>query len=184
MPTAAPLTGYTADFPTNVALDSGVLYIGSTVFACLRGGLKFDPGITWRATPFDGMRSKVLGLDRKTMAEPKLSGTMIEIAQSQIPYIEPGAVTIAASQYRGKGASLLLVQNDYMQNVRAVWARGGGGYVQVRFPWSVVTKWDISSADNDEVQIAVEIEARLNMGVSGVTINDMPYVIEYLATVG
>lgn len=181
--TAPPLTGYTADFPDNVALDSGILYIGSSIFACLRGGLKFDPAVTWRNIPFDGQRSKLLGLDRKTMVDPKISGTMIELAPTQIAYIEPGATEVATSQYRGKGSGLLLVQGDYLQNIRAIWARGGGGYVQVRFPWAYVAKYDVTSVDNDEVQIALEIEARLNMGASGVTINQMPYEIEYLNTI-
>ncbi len=71
----APLTGYTSSLPSDVLLDSGVLYVGATVFGAFAGGLKFDPGVTYRAADFDGKRSPVKGLDRVTMRMPKISGT-------------------------------------------------------------------------------------------------------------
>jgi hypothetical protein len=179
----APLTGFTSSFPSDVVLDSGVLYIGSSIFSCLRGGLKFDPGITMRNIPFDGQRSPIKGIDRKTMVTPKISGTMIELAEDQIAQIEPGSTQVGSSQYQGKRAGILLASGDYLTNVRAIWLRGNGQFVQVRFPSALLMKYDATSVDGDELSIAIEIEARLDMTASGVNIGDMPYLIEYLSTI-
>jgi hypothetical protein len=48
----------------------------------------------------------------------------------------------------------------------------------------LLTKYDIASQDADEVAVSLEIEARLDTGVSGFTnVGDAPYRIEYLASV-
>ena len=185
----APLTGYTATLPTDVVLDSGVLYIGSTVFGALTGGLKFDPGTEYRAVEFDGRRSPVKGLDRKAAMMPKLSGTLIQLSTTNVTQIEPGADLEATQAWTGstsyapQRAGTFLVAGDYLENVRAIWLRGGGNYVQVRFPDALLTKYDVTSQDNAEIAIAVEIEARLDMSVSGANVGDAPYRIEYLAAV-
>lgn len=183
-----PVTGYSSTFPTDVVLDSGVLYIGATVLGATRGGLKFDPAVELRNIPFDGQRSAVKGLDRKTKVTPKLSGTLIELTPADVPTIDSGASVVAAgayagsTSYQGKAAGSLYAAGDYLTDVRAVWLRGNGQYVQVRFPSALVTKFDMAGQDGDEVMINLEIEARLDMTASGASVGDMPYRIEYLAT--
>lgn len=185
----APLTGYTSTFPTDVLLDSGVLYLNTAVLGVFQGGLKFDPGATYRNIDFDGKRSPVYALDRKTAMAPKLSGTMIELGTDHVPVLEPGATTVvsgawtASTSYQPLAANDLLVSGDYISEVRAIWQRGNGGYVQVRFPIGIITKYDITSQDGAEVAIALEIEARLDMTVSGTTTGTAPYRIEYIAAV-
>lgn len=185
----APLTGYTTALPTDVLLDSGVLYVGASVFATLTGGLKFDPGVSYRNVEFDGKRSAVKGLDRKTMTAPKLTGTMIQLTTTTVPQIDPGASVTATGAWTGstsyapKRAGSLLVTGDYVSDVRAIWLRGSGAFVQVRFPSALITKYDVTSQDNAEVAIALEIEARLDMSVTNTNIGDAPYRIEYLASV-
>jgi hypothetical protein len=187
----APLTGFTATFAsTDAVLDSGVLYVGATVFGATKGGLNFDPGITYRNIEFDGKRSPVKLLDRKMMAQPKLSGTVIQLSTANVGQIEPGATTsatgawTASTSYTGKRAAANLVAGDYLTDVRAIWLRASGGFVQVRFPAALISKYDIQSQDADEVAISLEIEARLDTGVSGFTnVGDMPYRIEYIAAV-
>ena len=184
----APLTGFTATFPTDVVLDSGALYVGATVFGAFSGGLKFDPANEYRAVEFDGRRSPVKGLDRKASMMPKLSGTMIQLSTTNVGQLEPGAAVNATGAWTGstsywpKDAGQFLAAGDYLTDVRAVWLRGGGGYVQVRFPSALLTKYDVTSQDGAEIAIALEIEARLDMTVSGAQIGDAPYRIEYLAT--
>lgn len=187
----APLTGFTSTFAsTDALLDSGVLYVGATVFGVTKGGLNFDPGITYRNIDFDGKRSAVKLLDRKMMVQPKISGTVIQLSATNATQIEPGATTATTGAWTGstsvtgKRAALNLGAGDYLTDVRAIWLRASGGFVQVRFPAALCTKYDIQSADADEVAIGIEIEARLDTGVSGFTnVGDMPYRIEYIASV-
>lgn len=184
----APVTGYTAAFPNDVVFDSGYLLIGATVFGAFAGGLKFDPGVEYRAIEFDGRRSPVRGLDRKASVMPVISGTCIQISTTNVTQFEPGAsitptgAWTGSTSYLPKGAGSLLASGDYLTDVRAVWRRGSGGGVQVRFPSALLRKYDITSQDGAEIAVAIEIEARLDLTVSGSTVGDMPYRIEYIAT--
>jgi hypothetical protein len=185
----APLTGFTSTFPTDVLLDSGVLYVGTSAFGAFQGGLKFDPGTTYRNVEFDGKRSAVGLLDRKMMTAPKISGTVIQLSATNVGQIEPGAsITTGGSwtgstSYAPKRAASLLVAGDYLANIRAIWLRGSGGFVQVRFAQALLNKYDVTSQDGAEVAIALEIEARLDMTASGANVGDVPFRIEYLASV-
>lgn len=191
----APLTGYTSSLPSDILLDSGVLYVGATVFGAFAGGLKFDPGVTYRNAEFDGKRSPVAGLDRVTMRMPKISGTCIQLSTANIAQIEPGAATATTGAWTGstsyapKAAGPQLVSGDYLSNVRLIYQRGGttasaGSYVQVRFPSGLCTKYDITGQDGAEVAIALEIEARLDPTISGFSaIGSAPFRIEYLTTI-
>lgn len=184
----APLTGFTSTFPSDVLVDSGVLYVGATVFGAFQGGLKFDPGIEYSSVTFDGKRSPVRLLDRKSSQMPKISGTVIQLSTTNVSQIEPGASVTASGAWTGstsylpKRAGTFLVSGDYLTDVRAIWLRGSGAYVQVRFPAALLTKYDVTSQDGQEVAIALEIEARLDMSVSGANVGDAPYRIEYIAT--
>jgi hypothetical protein len=194
----APLTGYTATLPSDVLLDSGVLYAGTTVFGAFAGGLKFDPGFTYRNVDFDGKRSPVKAIDRRMMQVPKLTGTVIQLSTTNVGQIEAGATvatgvtavtaaggwTGASSSYTPKRAAGLLAAGDYLSDIRAIWLRGAGTFVQVYFKSALCTKYDITSQDGAEVAIAIEIEARLDFGATGYTnVGDAPYRIEYLTTV-
>jgi hypothetical protein len=197
----APLTGYNVDLPNDILLDSGVLYVGTKVWGAFAGGLKFDPGISYRNADFDGKRSPVKLLDRKTMTMPKISGTVIELplatttVAGNVVAIEPGSVTNVTGAWSGvssfapKASGVLLVTGDYLQDVRLIYQRGqstatSGSYVQVRFPAALCTKYDITGQDGAEVAIALEIEARLDPTLSGFSnVGASPFRIEYLATV-
>lgn len=191
----APLTGYTSSLPADILLDSGVLYVGATVFGAFQGGLKFDPGVTYRNAEFDGKRSPVKLLDRVTMRMPKISGTVIQLSTANVAQIEPGATTAttgawtASTSYAPKAAGALLVTGDYLSDVRLIYQRGGatasvGSYVQVRFPSALCTKYDMTGGEGAEVAIAIEIEARLDPTLSGFSnIGSAPFRIEYLTSV-
>jgi hypothetical protein len=160
------------------------------VFGVTKGGLNFDPGVTYRNIDFDGKRSAVKLLDRKMMVQPKLSGTVIQLSTANVAQIEPGATTAttgawtASTSYTGKRAATNLVAGDYLTDVRAIWLRASGGFVQVRFPAALITKYDIQSQDGEEASIAIEIESRLDTAASGFTnVGDVPFRIEYIATV-
>lgn len=192
----APLTGFSTTFPDDVLIDSGVLYVGSNKFGAFAGGLKFDPGITYKAVDFDGKRSAVKLLDRKMMFAPKITGTVIQLSTANVAQIDPGAdgstaPTLAAGAWTGASTSYapqragsLLVAGDYLSDIRAIWLRGNNKFVQVYFKSALCTKYDVTSQDGAEVSIAIEIEARLDTAVTGYqNTGDAPYRIEYLDAV-
>lgn len=178
-----PLSGYSSSLPTDVLLDSGVLYIGASVFAATRGGLQFNPTKEMRNIEFDGKRSAIRGLDRTTKTAPVLTGTVLELSPTDIPTFEPGATTVTATsgitRYVGKRAGTLYTATDYITDVKAIWERGNGQYVQVRFAAAIVRSWQLAGTDNEEAGIQIEIEARLDMSVTGTNVADMPYSIDY-----
>ena len=197
----APLTGFTSEFKDGVLLDSGVLYVGNIVYGAFQGGLKFDPGITYRNVEFDGKRSPMKLLDIKQSQMPKISGTVITLPPAATALVAGGVSQLdtgadvqatggwtgATSSYAPQAAGALLVAGDYMSDVRAIWLRGGHTtaspkYVQVRFPSAIITKYDVTSQDGQEVAIAIEVEARLDTGWAGYTdgTGTAPYRIEYL----
>lgn len=187
-----PLSSYTATLPSDVLLDSGILYIGApgarTVLAAQEGGLKFDPGKTLRAVEFAGKRSRIKGLDRTVEFKSKFTGTLIEISPSLMATYEPGVTAVAytgtpsgfTSGYAGKRAGVLYASGDYITTISAVWQRGDGTYCQVRFfDGAVITKWDLAGTDKQEGKLAVEIEAVLDMTVNGRNTSDCPYEIDF-----
>lgn len=186
-----PLSAFTSTLPANVLLETGVLYAGSSIYAAHIGGIKFDPGKSTRGVEFDGKRTRIRALDRTLKFEPKITGTVIELAPALVPKIEPGATAVTltgapagyTTGYRPKQGGVLYVTGDYVDNVRAVWQLGDGSYVQVRFyDGAFVEKWDLTGQDYDEAKISIELCAVLDMTVSGRNVADGPYAIEYFAT--
>jgi hypothetical protein len=184
-----PLSGMRPDsFPEDVILDSGVLYIGDQIFANISGGLKFTPETEYRNIPFDGKRAEVKGLDRVTMRRGKLSGTMTELPISVMDRLEPGVSYAPGAGWSGgdayipRKASDLLTEGMYLTNVRAVWLRGNGKMFSVRMPCALLTKYDLTSQDANEIAVAIEVDARLDLSVEGSTPGDAPYQYEYLDT--
>lgn len=186
-----PLSSWNGQLPTDVQLDSGILYIAGAVFSAQSGGLKFDPGKEVRNIPFDGQRSPVKGLDRTVSWKPVISGNIMEMPSANFGVLEAGATgpgsTIAggptgATQLLPKSAGTLYATGDYISAPRAVWYRGDGTYVQVRFyDGGLCVKWDESGQDKDEVKYAIEIEARLDLTASGRNVYDCPFVMEYFS---
>lgn len=184
-----PITGYSTDLPADVLLDSGVLYVGAAIVGVSRGGLSFDPGKQYRNTDFDGKRSPVKLLDRITGYDAKLSGNMLEFGAEELVQFEPGSVNDAATPVATitpKAAGTLLVTGDYLSNVRLVFERGGSTgaaplYAAVLFPCAMVTQYSVKGADNNEAEIAITIEARLDATAPTVP-STCPYKIELRST--
>lgn len=175
-----PITGYSADLPADVIVDSGVLYVGTAIVGVTRGGLAFDPGKSYRNIPFDGVRSPIKGLDRIEKYDAKLTGTILEFDAEEFVQLEPGSTNDAGTPttiITMKAASTLLASGDYLTDVRLVMERGGGGYAAVHFSVGLLTQYSVKTSDNSEAEIAITIEARLDMAVAA-TPSVCPYKIE------
>lgn len=186
-----PLSSWNGQLPTDVQLDSGILYINGAIFSAQEGGLKFDPGKEIRQIAFDGQRSAVKGLDRTVFWKPMISGVILQVPSSKFGTLEAGASgpgsTIAggpsgATQLIPKSAGVLYASGDYITAPRAVWYRGDGTYVQVRFyDGGLCVKWDETGQDKTEAKFAIEIEARLDLTASGRNVYDCPFIMEYFS---
>lgn len=182
-----PLSSYTTTFPSNVLLDSGVLYIGSSIWSAHEGGLEFSDGAQRRAIGFDGKRSDVVGLDRIIGWDARLKGTVYEVtADLAKQYVGGGTlVTVTggpsgATQVQPKPAGTMYATGDYLSNVRAIWQRTDGTFVQVRFPKALVMEWGpMTGKDNEEMRLGINVQAKLDMSVSGQLTTNPPYVIEF-----
>ncbi len=79
-------------------------------------------------------------------------------------------------------AGALYVAGDYLSQVRAIWQASAGGFYQVRFPNALVLTWKLSGTDKQEGKISIEIEAVLDMTVTGNTTATSPVVHEFYPT--
>lgn len=188
MPT--PLSSWNGQLPTDVILDSGILYFGAspgTAFSAQQGGgLKWDPGKDTRQTEFDGQHAPVAGIDRTTFVKPSLKGQFLQIPVAAWSQLEPGAALATvtggpagATQVQPKQAGVLYAAGDYLTNARIAFMRGDGTYFQIRMPKALVIKWALSGTEKAEGVYDIELEARLDMTVSGNTPATPPYVGEY-----
>lgn len=185
-----PLSGFSnVNTPSDLLLDSGVLYVGAAVQGPSRGGWKIDTNKEVRDVEFDGKRSPILGMQRTSKFAPVFSGTLIQLRPADALFMEPGAtttvtgVTTPTGVITPKKAGTTYVAGDYISNARIIFERSNNlGYWQTRFPSALVRKWAGKGTDNSEAEFDVEIMAVLNAGASGATVADAPYLLEYLST--
>lgn len=187
------LTGYTANLPNDTLLDSGVLYVGSTVIGVTRGAPKFDPAFTVENLPFDGKHAPIKGLDRKFFGEALIAATIAEFGPAthgnQIAKLEPGSASVdtgvtpnTLTTITPKAGGQLYASGDYLANLRLIFERGitsGAGvkkYAAILMASAFCRKWDLQGQDKDGAIISVEFVGRKDMA-SGTTA-DAPYLIE------
>lgn len=184
--TAAP-SGYNTRTPTDILIDTGVLSYDvaavDTVLGVSRGGLQFDPGITLHALDYDGRRSPIIGGDRISYRAPTISGSMLQLGPEDWKIFEPGAggTGSAPGTVLPKLAGLSLVIGEYVKNLTLTFTRSGGGTAKIKFFYALCTKYGpVGGKDNDEAEIAVNFEARLDradvLNVDGT----VPYAITLL----
>lgn len=186
MPT--PNSGFSATLPTDVLLDSGVLYIGDTTpFGVTVGGIQFDPGIQRENIDFDGKLADVIELDRTIGVKAKLSCKIIEGSATRLEALEAGSTNAtvtgppSVTTITPLGMGELYASGAYVTNVMAAYRRGGGGFAIVKFPKALITTWKIGPGSNKRAEIDIEIEARQDIAAANTGV--MPYVIEIADTV-
>lgn len=160
--------GYTK--PTDAMIDAGVLYRrdpdGSTLIGvgATRGGLSFNPNRTTRNIEFDGKTSMVQGLDRFTDYNPQITGTIIELSTANFGMYEPGS-TRATSGSSGRitplQATEFLAAGAYIYDLLWIGRRQNNLIRVIGFPVALVTAYDISGEDKNEMGVNVTIEARI-----------------------
>ena len=175
-----PITGYSADLPGDVLMDTGVLYVGTAILGATRGAPRFDPGKVMSNIDFDGKRSPIMGLDRIDRYESMIACTLLEFDAADIARFEPGSTSSGTTTviHVPKDAGVLLASGDYITDLRLIFERGvtPATYAAIHFSRALVTKWSLSGNKDDIGLIECEFQARLNM--DSAAISDCPYTIE------
>ena len=184
--TAAP-SGYNTRTPTDILIDTGVLSyeltLVDTVLGVSRGGLQFDPGITIHQLDYDGRRSPIIGGDRISYRASTISGSMLQLGPEDWKLFEPGGsgVGSAPGTVIPKLAGLALLIGEYVKNLTLTFTRSAGGTVKIRFPYALCVKYGpVGGKDNNEAEIAVNFEARLDRADVANVDGTVPYVITLL----
>lgn len=192
------------NLPADTLLDAGILYRGAVPFAVSRGGLSGTVEKEWSHVPFDGQRSKIVGLSRITGVEARFSGTFIEFGAKHIQFFEaealgslsagsgsPSLTTAAAAALTvaiaaaltssaigvSEKAGVLFRRGLYTPDLRLVFIRSGGGDVRYVFPMALCEKWDLKGKDKGEGEISATFSARLDLTVAADT-DVAPYIME------
>lgn len=179
MPT--PNSGLSATLPTDVLLDTGVLYLNSdTPFGVTVGGISFDPGVQRENIEFDGKFADIATLDRTIGMKPKLSGKIISVSDVKLEALEAGSsntVVSGVTTITPRGMGELYVAGDYVEGtgVRVAYRRGGGGFAIVEFPIGYISSWKIGPGQNKRAEIDFEIEARQDIAAANTGV--APYKI-------
>lgn len=188
------LTGYSNNLPSDIVLDSGVLYAASTLIGATKGEPEFDPGFTVENFDFDGKQSDILGLDRRFNGASKVSATIFEFGPAasgaQLAKIEAGSTEATAgttpntiTTVTPKTGGGLYASGDYLTDFRLIFERGitaGAGikkYACIYMPKAIVMKWGpIKGANRAQATFSIEVVGRRDMS-SGL-VGDATYKIE------
>lgn len=188
------LTGYSANLPNDVLLDTGVVYVASTLIGATRGAPDFDPAFEIENVDFDGKHAPLKLLDRKFHGESKLGFTLLDFGPAthgnQIAKLEAGSASVDSgvtpntlTTITPKVGGAFYAAGDYLADVRLVFERGitpGAGvkkYAAYYFPCAIVRKWGaVKGESKKEAGIPVEIVGRKDMAAG--TTADATYKIE------
>ena len=152
---------------TAVLLDPALLYVGGTLLGYTRGGLTFAPNPKYDTFDFDGSAMAVAGQDQLVDLDPTLSGAIITVTADQLAVLEPGSTTSTTgtlTTLTPRAAHATIASGSLLTDVRAVWRRATGGYLQVRFPLALCTQYRITGKDKNEPVLEVEFHARAAAG--------------------
>jgi hypothetical protein len=174
------LSGYSSRLPADVLLNTGVLFVGNSPLSASRGGLSFDPGTTFRQVPYDGQTADVVGLDRKVYIKPTIKGKFLQYTHHELAKFEPGANVHL--QTTPLGAGIMLVVGQYVNNLRLIFERASGGYVEVVFPKALCEKYTVAGQDKSEPEVDAEFTAKRDTTVQ-TTEGLAPYYIKEIASI-
>lgn len=174
------LSGFTSRLPADVLLNTGVLFVGNSPLSASRGGLSFDPGTAWRQTTYDGQTADVATLDRKTYIKPSIKGKFLQYTHHELAKFEPGSNV--HTQTTPLGAGIFLTKGQYVANLRLIFERASGGYVEVVFPLALCEKYAVAGQDRSEPEVDAEFIAKRDSTVQ-TTEGLAPYYIKEIASI-
>jgi hypothetical protein len=161
------------DVLEDIIIDSAILYHEDTVpISITRGGATFDAAEEYEEYDFPGKTGPVVGGEEVAGMRPVIRASAMLTGERQFEIYRPSGTWANSSYGRTytPGAMRETVGSGvYLTNVRCIWKRARGDFVQVRFPKALCRRYGIGGEDRDEGQLPLEIEARqdLSSGTPG-----------------
>lgn len=180
---AGPISGYSAQLPTDVILGSLIVLVNATTaYGATTGEVTVNLPHEYVNLDFDGkINIPIVGLDRRMGGVPSIEATMIEINATKALALEPGGTTATAgavTTITPKRYGDLLSSGDYLTNVRAGFRRGGGGVCVVEFDYALLIVESITGASADKGAIRMRFEARQDPTAALTDLGTPPYTIK------
>ena len=170
------------DLANDVLYDTAVLYIDiggvSTPLGASRGGLTFNPNREMRTIEYDGLTSPGVGTQRIVGTAPTITGSFIEIGETQIDVIESGysdQFQANVKRFLPKGAREIYADGDYVPYARLVYQRANGGTYSYVMPRALCTQYEHTGEDKNESLVNITLVGVRTL-VQGD--DDIPYYIE------
>lgn len=177
-------TGYNARTATDEIIGPGVLRatiggVADTVVGVSAGGLQFHPGIEITKSKYDGQRANIVGGDRITFRNPTIAGTMLQAGPEDLRLFEPGGTGTGSTPGTviPKKAGIQFVIGDYIPGVSLTVNRSGGGTIKYAFAYGLCVQYDINAKPDDNGEIPIVLEARLDRADVANDDGTCPYTI-------
>jgi hypothetical protein len=177
-------TGYNARTPTDTLIGPAVLRatiggVADTVVGVSKNGLAFHPGIELKENDYDGRRAPIVGGDRITFRRPTFARTMLQLGPEDHRLFEPGGTGTGSTPGTvvPKKAGIQFVIGEYIPAMSLTFPRAGGGTVKYLFAYAICKQYDVNSQPDDQGEIPVVFEARLDRADVSNDDGTVPYTI-------
>lgn len=177
-----PISAFNDRLPADTLLNTGMLFVGNSPLSASQGGVSFDPGNTFRQTPYDGQLADRETLDRKVYSKPTIAGSFLQFAHRVWFKYENGGSpqTVGYPAVVPKPIGEFYASGDYLGPLRLIYQRGSGGLVEVVFLIALCAKYDIKGNDKGEALVNATFEAKLSADAEEGT---APYYIKEIPSV-
>jgi hypothetical protein len=170
--------------PNSFAYDAGVLsaVIGGErrAIGITRGGIEFNPNVELRQPEADGIgRHMIAGLDRVTKYQSELSTTIVTIDAEVIALLGMGATAGGVTTPTPAGTTVptaSLIEAPWLELVTS-----GGDELRIEFDYGAITEWSMSTEDQNEAEVELTIQARVDPTRPDYTTNLADYRIVTVA---
>lgn len=156
--------------PWDIIIDSAVVYHnGTTPISISRDGARFERRAEYEEYDFPGKVAPVYLGDQLLSERPAIVVKFMHVGEPPFLVYDPGATWSSGSFDRTLTPAALrtaLTAGMYLSDVRCVWRLLTGGFLQVRFPKALCRSYDIGSADKNEGELPVMIEARQDLSAA------------------
>lgn len=174
------IEGFVDDPFRDIIINTAVLYHDNNIpISITRGGARFDPGWRFKERGFPGKRANAMGGHVLAGMQPVIRTTMLLTGERQFLVYAPGGAWSDGPygrRYTPPALGAAIPAGAHLSNVRCIWERLRGDYLQVHYPKGIVRTHGIETTDLTEGGLPVEIEAVQDLTSGTPSANRLYYV--------